>query len=66
MLAFSCVIFNISCLIVQIIKVLTDSNKPFTDVAKQLFMLKKEAVDIFESFWFELHNWRFFIQTTGH
>lgn len=56
MLAFSCVIFNISCLIVQIIKVLTDSNKPFTDVAKQLFMLKKEAVDIFESFWFELHK----------
>lgn len=56
MLTFSCVNFNISCLIVQIIKVLTDPNKPFTDVTKQLFMLKKEAVDIFESCWFELHK----------
>lgn len=56
MLTFSCVNVNISCLIVQIIKVLTDLNKPFTDDTELLFMLKKEAVDIFESLWFELHK----------
>lgn len=43
MLTFSCLNLNISCLIGQIIKVLTDSNKPFTDVTKQLFMLKKSS-----------------------